>query len=437
MKPFFEIRYTDPASKRISQILRLLGSALLLPWPAKCKGGPKKWKHLQLTDMNAPSHLAELESAGNIGVALGRASNGLVTVDFDNEDYVEAFLEVNLLLRTTLRTTAQRGCNIWLRCTTDYPRSCTLRNRSGDEIGEWRTNGNQTIIAGTHPDGVPYRFVVEKPVITIDYVEIVWPDLILPPNATESQRAKGVREAKVVSAGGCGLQIQAFCSVDLIAQVAPTDFRQNNASLFKLGRLVKSYENAIGHQASEVELESVFDRWCLVARPFWRHTRDDYWAEFLQAYHYARIGLDQDPLELALHRARTVPLPEVAGFSDERVKLLAGICREMQQLVGNNSFFLPTRKLGRLLGAHWSTVARWLVALETLRVFRLAPGEVRKRGGSRSPRYHYGPPTRDTVELFPTMKAAQAIPLQPLLLNSPVEHEMQTIRPPATKSLRC
>lgn len=233
------------------------------------------------------------------------------------------------------------------------------------------------------------------------------------------------------------MQIQAFCSGDLIAQVAPTDFRQNNASLFKLGRLVKSYENAIGHQESEVELESVFDRWCLVARPFWRHTRDDYWAEFLQAYHYARIGLDQDPLELGLHRARTVPLPEVVGFSDERVKLLAGICREMQRLVGNNSFFLPTRKLGRLLGAHWSTVARWLVALETLRVFRLAPGEVRKRGGSRSPRYHYGPPTQDTVELFPTMKAAQAIPLQPLLLNSPVEHEMQTIRPPATKSLRC
>jgi hypothetical protein len=112
MKPLFKSRYIDPASKRISQILSLLGSALLLPWTAKCKGGPKKWKHLQLTDMNAPSHLAELESASNIGVALGRASNGLVTVDFDNEDYVEAFLEVNPLLRTTLRTTAQRGCNI-------------------------------------------------------------------------------------------------------------------------------------------------------------------------------------------------------------------------------------------------------------------------------------------------------------------------------------
>jgi len=399
MKPLFESRYIDPASKRISQILSLLGSALLLPWPAKCKGGPKKWKYLQLTDMNAPSHLAELESAGNIGVALGRASNGLVTVDFDNEDYVEAFLEVNPLLRTTLRTTAQRGCNIWLRCTTDYPRSCKLRNRSGDEIGEWRADGNQTIIAGTHPDGVPYRFVVESPAIAIDYSEIVWPDIILAPDATESQRAKGVRETKVVSVGVCGLQIQAFCSVDLITQVAPTAYRQNNTSLFKLARLIKSYEYAIGRPVSEVELESVFDRWCLMARQFWRHSRDDYYAEFLEAYGYARMGLDEDPIELAVSRAKAAPLPQVRGFTDERIRLLVAVCRETQQITGANPFFLPTRKLGEILGAHYTQIARWLRALEVLRIIHLAPGEVRRRGGSRSPRYHFAGrmPTEDRV----------------------------------------
>jgi hypothetical protein len=221
-------------SKTISQILGLLGPALLLPWPVGCKGSQKKWKHLQLTDMSAPNHLAELEEAGNIGVALGKVSNGLVTIDFDDEDYVEHFLEANLLLRTTLRTTAHRGCNIWVRCTTDYPQSCKLRSRSGDEIGEWRADGNQTIVAGTHPEGVPYRFVIEKPAITINYREIVWPDVIQRPCATESQRAKGVKETNVVSVGGRGLQIQAFCSADLIAQVAPTDYRQNNTSLFKL-----------------------------------------------------------------------------------------------------------------------------------------------------------------------------------------------------------
>jgi hypothetical protein len=174
--------------------------------------------------------------------------------------------------------------------------------------------------------------------------------------------------------------------------VAPTDFRQNNASLFKLARLVRSYESAEGRLATKAELEFVFDRWCLVARRFWRHTRDNYWAEFLEAYYYARVGLDQDPLKLAFDRAKTTALPDVIGFSDERVRILAAICREIQGLVGNSSFFLPTRKLGELLGAPYSTIARWLVSLDVLGVIRLAPGEVRKRGGSRCPRYHYGQP---------------------------------------------
>jgi len=411
MKPLLQSRYIDPPSKRIPQILGLLGPALLLPWPARCKGGQRKWKHLQLTDMDELSYRSKLERAGNIGVALGQVSNGLVTIDLDHESYVDAFLAVNPLLSNTLRTTAQRGCNIWLRCAADYPRSCQLRNPTGDEIGEWRADGNQTIVAKTHPDGVPYRCVVEKPVITLDYREVVWPDVILSPDATESKRVRRVIEKEVVSVGD-GLQIQAFCSVDLITQVAPTGFHQNNPSLFKLGRLVKSYENAKGRAASAVELESVFDRWCLVARPFWRHTRDDYWAEFLDAYSYAQMGLDENPIEVAVSRAKAAPLPQVRGFTDERIRLLAAICREMQEITGAAPFFLPTRKLGEILGACHTQVARWLRILERpLRVIHLAPGEVRRRGGNRSPRYHYGPPTRNPLETTATNSEELAHPL--------------------------
>jgi Bifunctional DNA primase/polymerase, N-terminal len=408
MKPLFESRYIESAS-RISHIIGLLGPALLLSWPARCKGSWKKWKQLQLTDMSEASHLAELETAGNIGVALGKVSNGLVTIDFDHEDYIESFLEANPLFRHTLRTTAQRGCNIWLRCTTEYPRSCNLRTQSGNEIGEWRADGNQTIIAGTHPSGVPYRFTVESPAIAIDYSEIVWPDVILPPDATESQRVRRVRENEVVAGCGAGAgssSIQAFCTADLVSQLAPTDYRQNNTSLFKLARLVKSYEEAISREATDQERQFVFDRWCRFARPFWRHSRDDYYAEFLDACHYARIGLDQNPIELAVSRARSYPLPHVAGFTDERVRLLVAICREIQQITGPNPFFLPTRKLAEILGAHWTQVARWLRLLEKpLQVIHLAPGEVRRRGGSRSPRYHYGAPGQTPLETTATSPA--------------------------------
>jgi len=348
--------------------------------------------------MNDAIHLAKLNRAGNIGVALGEASNGLVTIDFDEDSYGDAFLAANPLLKTTLRTRATRGCNTWVRCSSEYPPSQRLKNASGAEIGEWRADGSQTIISGTHPDGMPYRFAVECPAITISYDAIIWPESILRPRATESKRVRRVRENEVV--GGCSANvssssIEGFITGVSIFKLAPTDFHQNNASLFKLARLVKSYENAVARLATHEELEFAFERWCLAARRFWRHTRDDYWAEFLEAYHYARIGLDEDPIEFALKRARTTLLPNVTGFTDERVGLLAGICREMQRLIGNHSFFLPTRKLGQLLGAHWSTVARWLVTLEPLGVIHLAPGEVRRRGGNRSPRYHYGSPNAD------------------------------------------
>jgi hypothetical protein len=224
---------------------------------------------------------------------------------------------------------------------------------------------------------------------------------------------------------------------DLIAQVAPTDYHQNNLSLFKLARLMKSYENAIGRTATQLELQFLFDRWSLVARRFWRRelTRDDYYAEFLEAYSYARIGLDENPIELAVCRAKRAPLPEVRGFTAERIRLLVAICREIQQITDANPFFLPTRKLGEILGAHWTEVGRWLRILEKpLQVIHLAPGEVRRRGGNRSPRYHYGPPTPKSVEF--TVRAPLSPPAFHALTAGIQPNDVESAAHPNPKMLK-
>jgi len=59
---------------KVAHLLKLLGPAVLLAWPSGSKGGRRKWKHIQLTDMNGDSYLADLEETGNIGVALGKVS---------------------------------------------------------------------------------------------------------------------------------------------------------------------------------------------------------------------------------------------------------------------------------------------------------------------------------------------------------------------------
>jgi hypothetical protein len=197
---------------------------------------------------------------------------------------------------------------------------------------------------------------------------------------------------------GCNAQLETYFTTDVISEIAPTGSHHNNLSLLKLARLFKSYEHAIGRTATARELELVFDRWASLARWFWRPglTRDDYYAEFLEVYSYAHTGLN---IELAVGRAKAAPLPEVQGFTDERIRLLVAICREMQEITGANPFFLPTRTLAEILDVHYSQVARWLRALEVLDIIRLAPGEVRRRGGNRSPRYHYGKRVRETQAL--------------------------------------
>src|SRR5947207_15169956 len=111
----------------VSHLRQLLGPAVLLPWPSGSKGNCRKWKHLQLADMS-DEYLAKFERDRNVGVALGKASNGLVTIDFDDKCSADFFFEANPLLTTTLRTRGSRGCNIWIRCAGDYPPSCNLKD---------------------------------------------------------------------------------------------------------------------------------------------------------------------------------------------------------------------------------------------------------------------------------------------------------------------
>jgi hypothetical protein len=118
-------------SDRIEHLRELLGPAVLLPWRTGSKADRSKWKHFQLSDMAGENHLERLEKAGNIGVALGKVSEGLITIDIDDDSVVSLFLEANPLLKKTLRTRAKRGCNIWLRCSSEYPLSQKLKNAFG------------------------------------------------------------------------------------------------------------------------------------------------------------------------------------------------------------------------------------------------------------------------------------------------------------------
>src|SRR5260370_40011241 len=134
---------TDP----VPELLELLGPAVLIGWRLGSKGTRKKWGHLTLADMT-PDYLAKLKR-GNIGVALGEVSGGLCALDLDIDPLVEPFLAVNPCLSDTLATRGNRGRVWWIKFDRPYPKSANLKNDSRDDIGEFRSNGEQSIIWGT------------------------------------------------------------------------------------------------------------------------------------------------------------------------------------------------------------------------------------------------------------------------------------------------
>lgn len=161
----------------LSNIRRLLGTPVLLP----IRTGHKKptlsgWQKLTPESCDE-SHEGKLLAAEAVGVALGPVSAGLITVDMDHEAAADELLALNPWMAGTLTTKGQRGCNYWFRMIGPYPeRTARIVTNAGAAIGEFRSGGGQTVIAGRHPSGMDYQFLVEAPPLPIPLGALRWPN---------------------------------------------------------------------------------------------------------------------------------------------------------------------------------------------------------------------------------------------------------------------
>lgn len=171
-----------------NRILSVIGPAVLIPVPRGSKA-PRVdgWQKLTLADMT-PDYLKRIIEDGNVGVSLGEASNGLVSIDCDGEEELNEFLRLNDNLNDSLITEGQRGGNVWVRINGDYPRSIKLKTSEKGAWGEFRASLNQTIIWGVHPSGQRYVWNEAKPLV-IPFSSIRWPEgLFLPWNASPTKK---------------------------------------------------------------------------------------------------------------------------------------------------------------------------------------------------------------------------------------------------------
>lgn len=186
----------------VQELIRLLGSPFVfISWPRGVKGSKRRWKDLTAANMT-PGYLKKLKY-GNIGVALGEVSGGLCAIDCDTEEFAERFLTENPHLKGTLQTHGARGRVFWVRFIGNYlKRTIKLKSFSGADVGEFRSNGSQSIVWGTHPDTKqPYKFIVKQPAMVMEFSSIVWPaEIKNPPKLPCIEEERGTEGHSVSSA---------------------------------------------------------------------------------------------------------------------------------------------------------------------------------------------------------------------------------------------
>ena len=403
-----------PSANFVAELRDLLGhDVLLLAWPKGSKGLPKKWGHLTVAHMT-PAYLANLAD-GNIGVALGSVSGGLVALDVDDDALIEPFLKANPSLADTLQTHGARGRVFWLRMVGSYPdKTKKLKIHSGGDAGEFRSNGSQSIIHGIHPNGHAYQMLNKAKPVPVNFADIVWPPEISNPPATPqwteehiSHSASSAASAPSVASAPSESSVTSASSAasassvhsdwvfsirtveDALRVAMPDRVHENNHCLFILARAVKALEMQ-GAIFAPKELVSVFNRWHAAAARFLRPglSKEDYLTEFLSACHRAKYplgSLNTIPKAWALAQKNSLP-PAAFQFENPQLRLLVALCRELQIINGDKPFYLSSRTCKDLFGhASHTTAAKWLDTLCTLKILK----KVKKGDAKRASRYHY------------------------------------------------
>jgi hypothetical protein len=173
---------------------RLLPKAVFLPIERGQKGPHLTgWTLTTFKQTQSEGYQESLRRHPVTGVLLGSHSGGLCTIDCDTDPFLEAILVLNPRLAETLQTHGQSGGQLWayftgrrpykvvgITVSADSPLAKGARSEPDDngrvEIGEFRAEGGQSVIAGPHKEtGSPYTWPVANPPIEIPFDEIIWP----------------------------------------------------------------------------------------------------------------------------------------------------------------------------------------------------------------------------------------------------------------------
>jgi len=160
----------------------------------------------------------------------------------------------------------------------------------------------------------------------------------------------------------------------------------SNKQLHELAREIRGVEKKRDRKLTVTQYKAIFDRWERASRPFLR-ARHDYFTEFLAKLDLVTVPKGET-LKAAFERAKTKSPPEkVLIHPNKEVRLLASLCRELQETVGDQPFMLCQSSVAKLFGhSSHRNISNWIRALKTLGILKPAEAAI---PNARAARYFY------------------------------------------------
>jgi hypothetical protein len=164
-----------------------------------------------------------------------------------------------------------------------------------------------------------------------------------------------------------------------------TEANTSNKMLHELARETRGVEKRRGEKL-RARYKAIFDKWESASLPFLR-AGHDYFTEFLAKLDCVTVPKGET-LQAAFERAkRREPPAKVLVVRNEGVRVLASLCRELQEMAGDEPIMLCQMRVAKLFGhSSHRTISNWIRALKTLEVLKLAEAAI---PNARAARYFY------------------------------------------------
>jgi len=156
--------------------------------------------------------------------------------------------------------------------------------------------------------------------------------------------------------------------------------------LHELAREIRGVEKKRGKKLTVAQYKAIFDKWEAASRPFLR-AGHDYFTELLAKLNCVTVPKGET-LQAAFEVAKAKPPPgKTLALPNIQVRLFASLCRELQEMAGDQPFMLCQMSVAKLYGhSSHRNISNWIRALKTLGMLKLAEAAI---PNVRAARYFY------------------------------------------------